>query len=79
MARRYAGILALIAFLTVLVRAAATGQSVLAAVKLACASLFAFALIGAAAGWIASRLVDEAVHSRLGDRLEKARQDKAAG
>jgi hypothetical protein len=73
MARQYAGILALIAFLTVLARAAITGQSPLAAVKLACACLFAFALIGAVAGWVGGRLVEEAVEARFNAEVAQQR------
>lgn len=76
MVRQYAGILGLIAFLTVLSRAVIASQSPLAAAPLACGCLFAFALIGAAAGWVANRLVEESVEARF--NAEVAEQRPAA-
>lgn len=76
MARQYAGILALIAFLTVLARAAISGQSPIVAIPLACGSLFAFALVGAIVGWAAGMTVQESVETRF--NAEVASQDRDA-
>jgi hypothetical protein len=78
MVRQYAGILALIAFLTVLARAAIAGQSPVAAVQWACGCLFAFAFVGALAGWIAQRLVDEVVENRFNAEVAAERPKNPA-
>ena len=77
MARQYAGILGLLAFLTVLARAAVWGGDLTAAMQTALLALMAFAVLGGAIGGLAKFIVDDAARSRLKRELE-TRQEQAA-
>lgn len=65
MARSYAGILGLLAFLTCLARGLIQGSGPIALLAMACLLLFVFAATGCVIGWIAQRTVEEAVRGRV--------------
>lgn len=66
MARLYAGLLGLLAFLTTLVRGMLHGGEPQAVLWSAWCHLLAFALLGALAGWTARWIVEDAMFSRYG-------------
>jgi hypothetical protein len=63
-ARLYAGILGLLAFLTTLVRGILHGGEPEAVLWSAWCNLLTFALVGCLIGWIARWIVEDAVYSR---------------
>ena len=65
MARHYAGVLGLVAFVTVVVRGIAGGDGVQGTVQTAVISMIAFAVIGAIAGAIAEGIVRDAIQAKL--------------
>ena len=69
MGRVYAGVLGLIAFLTVLIRGAMAG-SFESTLCTAVAYLFAFAAVGAVVGRLAGWVVDESVRMRFSAELQ---------
>jgi len=64
-ARIYAGILGLVAFLTCLAHGLLHGSAVASLLGTACACLAAFAALGGVLGWLAMRTVEESVYRRL--------------
>ena len=70
MARQYAGILGLLALLVSLLRGILGGGGG-ATLWTAWLSFLAFTLLGAAIGWLAERIVREAVSSRILSELEE--------
>ena len=74
MARTYAGMLGLVALVTVLVRALGHGTAVDTALLQAWIGLVLFTPIGFLLGWIADRTVQEAVRGRMATEL--AAQEK---
>jgi hypothetical protein len=64
-ARQYAGILGLLAFVTVVVRGIAGGSGPQATMMTAILSMFAFAAIGCIAGTIAEGVVRDAIQAKM--------------
>jgi hypothetical protein len=64
-ARIYAGVLGLLAFLTCLARGLAHGAGAESALWLACGSMLVFAAIGLAVGACAGWIVEDSVRQRL--------------
>ncbi len=79
MARTYAGILALLAFLTALLQGLFHAGDVKATIETAWCSLWIFAGIGYVLGQIAERTVGESVGARIAARVaaEQAAQKNA--
>lgn len=80
MARIYAGILGPLALLTSLAHGALHRRSQDAILETAWVSLVVFAVLGLGIGWIAQRVVDEEVRSRIAaesDAQEPASPGKA--
>lgn len=65
MARIYAGILGLVAFLTCLARGALHAWAAEKALLVAWTSLLVFAGLGSLIGWIAERIIEEDAHGRI--------------
>lgn len=76
MGRTYAGVLGLVAFVTVLARSLIDGSSAAGTVHLATICLFAFAGIGYVAGQIADMVVRDAVRARFEEDM-RSRQRPA--
>lgn len=76
MARIYAGILGPLAFLTNVLRGAASGAAADHVLWSAWTSLWLFAALGCVAGWIAERTVDESVRQRVSGLLADEQGDK---
>jgi hypothetical protein len=64
-ARQYAGILGLVAFVTVVVRGIAGGDGAHGTILTAVLSMFAFAAIGSIAGTIAEGIVRDAITAKM--------------
>ena len=71
MARQYAGILGLLALVVSLLRGILAGGASEQALWTAWLGLLAFAALGAAIGWLAERIVREAVSGRILSELEE--------
>ena len=71
MANLYAGILGLIAFLTVLIRAAIAGGGFEGTIQAGCVALAVFATLGFLAGKAATFVVDESVRLQLRDEWKE--------
>ena len=65
MGRTYAGILALVAFMTVLVRGMTGGGEVAPTIKIACLCLVAFGMTGYILGHLAQWIVEDSVRAKL--------------
>ena len=76
MARIYAGILGILAFLTSLARGAIHGGSAESSLWLAWCCLWVFAAVGYVLAWIAERTVEESVIAQVAAEL--AAQEAAA-
>ncbi len=68
MARMYAGILGPLAFVTCLARGVVHAWPADKALLVAWASLLAFALVGAAVGWIGERILEDELRARMDAR-----------
>jgi hypothetical protein len=73
-ARIYAGILGSLAFLTSLGRGIAHGSQTESVLITAWCSLLVFAPLGYVIGWVAERIVQDSVRSRISDELDARRQ-----
>lgn len=73
MARMYAGILGPLAFVTCLARGVVHAWPADKALLVAWASLLAFALVGAAVGWIGEWILEDEVRARMAARSEAAK------
>ncbi|MGO9112232.1 MAG: hypothetical protein ACLP9L_23640 [Thermoguttaceae bacterium] len=72
MARKYAGILGLLALMVSLMRGIFAGDASEATLWTAWLSLLTFTILGAVIGWLAERIVRESVSSQiLSDLQEK--------
>ena len=69
MARLYAGVLGLLAFLTSIIRGMAHGCGAESALWTACLGMALFAMVGAVIGGLARWIVEDAVNSRLAAEL----------
>ena len=69
MGRQYAGILACIAFFSVIVRGLLNRSAVDQTMLLAVLSLIAFGAVGYVVGWLADRTVTDAVFSKIDAEL----------
>lgn len=78
MSRSYAGILGLIAYLTVLFRSVIHGAGVEGTIKVACMSLIVFAILGFIAGWIAENTVVESVRAEIKARLAELKAKESS-
>lgn len=76
MSRSYAGILGLIAYVTVLFRSVIQGGGVEGTVKVACLSLVIFGVLGFIAGWIAENTVTESVQAEIKAKLAELKATK---
>jgi hypothetical protein len=76
-ARIYAGILGILAFLTSLVHGYVHAQKAETILLSAWASLVAFAVIGSAAGWTARRVVEDVVRERIVSPVPEAPKSNA--
>lgn len=65
MARTYAGILGLLAFLTCVARGLIQGGGPVGVLGTACLTMAAFAVVGSLVGWIAQQTVEESVRGRV--------------
>jgi hypothetical protein len=65
MGRRYAAVLGLLSFTAMLVRGIAGGGAWESTLGQAIAVLLAFTILGGIAGWLAERIIDDAIRSRL--------------
>ncbi len=70
MARQYAGILGLLALMVSLLRGLLAGGGSEATLWTAWLSLLAFTVLGGVIGWLAERIVREAVSSRILSELQ---------
>lgn len=68
MHRKYAGMLGLLAFATVIVRGWLSGHTPQSILLWAWWSLLVFTALGWIIGWLAARTVDEAVHAYVLDQ-----------
>ena len=71
MARQYAGILGLLALMVSLMRGILAGGASEATLWTAWLALLAFTVLGAVIGWLAERIVREAVSSRILSELQE--------
>ncbi|MFI4873893.1 MAG: hypothetical protein ACIALR_01050 [Blastopirellula sp. JB062] len=71
MARNYAGVLGLTAFVTVLVRGFLDYGGVESTLQIACVAMALFAATGWFIGGAAERIVDESVRERVNQELDK--------
>ena len=69
MARIYCGILGLLSFLTTLIRGWIHGGDSESILRSAWLSLLLFSVIGLVIGWIAGKIVEESVNTRLAAEL----------
>ncbi len=69
MSRRYAAVLGLLAFATILARGIGAGGAWESVLSQAIAALVVFAIIGGIVGWLAERMIDDAIRSRLSAEL----------
>ncbi len=76
MARIYAGILGILAFLTILARGALHGDSAESSLLLAWCCLWVFAAVGYVLGWMAEATVEQAVIAQVEAELA-AQEEKA--
>ena len=77
MAHTYAGILGPLAFVTSLAHGLMHGGGGVSILLAAWCCLLLFALAGCVIGWVAERIVEDSVHSRISAELA-ARQDAKA-
>ena len=77
MSQVYGGILALIAFLAIVVRGLAAGTPASTTLLAASISLPVFFLIGCIIGWIADRTIDESIRSRIETMVAADRETAA--
>lgn len=75
MARNYAGVLGLIAFLTVMVRGFLDFGGIESTLQIACVALALFAATGWFIGGAAERIVDESVRERVNQELDKLQRE----
>ncbi len=78
MARQYAAILGLLALLVSLLRGLLAGGAGEATLWTAWLSLLAFTAIGAAIGWLAERIVRDAVSSQILSELQEQKPKSPA-
>lgn len=78
MAKRYAGVLALIAFAAVCLNGVVTGQTFARVVGHALAALGAFGLLGCFVGALARRAVEESVKAELAEREQASSEPPSA-
>ena len=78
MARTYAGILGPLALLTSLVHGMMHGGSTLSVVWTAWCATLVLSAVGYVLGWIAERLVEDAVQGRIAAELAVRRETKAS-
>jgi hypothetical protein len=76
MGRRYAGILGLLAFATVLCHDAMHGGGAETTLLAACGALFVFAAVGAIVGSLAAWIVADAVRSKLVRQLAESASEQ---
>jgi hypothetical protein len=69
MGRRYAAVLGLLAFATMLARGIADGGAWNAVLGPAIAALVVFATLGGTAGWLAEQMIDDDIRRRLSAEL----------
>ena len=77
MARQYAGILGLLALMVSLMRGIVAGGGSEATLWTAWLGLLAFTVLGAVIGWLAERIVREAVSSRILAELRRRRSPRS--
>ena len=77
MARTYAGILGLLAFLTALAHGLMHGGGGVSVLWTAWCSLLLFALLGCVIGWVAERIVEDSVHGQVAAELTARQSAKA--
>ncbi|MCC9605977.1 hypothetical protein LOC68_20200 [Blastopirellula sp. JC732] len=75
MARNYAGVLGLIAFVTVLVRSFLDMGGIESTLQVACVAMALFAATGWFIGGAAERIVDESVRERVNQELDKLQRE----
>jgi hypothetical protein len=75
-ARIYGGILGLAAFLTTLARGGVHGNDPETTLRTAWLSLIAFTGIGLVLGWLGGWMIEDAIQSRLLDRMEEQTRNK---
>jgi hypothetical protein len=75
-ARIFGGILGLTAFLMTLARGGVHGNDPETTIRIAWLSLLAFTGIGLVLGWLGGWLIEDAIHSRLLDRMEEQSRGK---
>lgn len=73
MARNYAGVLGLVAFLTVLVRAVGQQSGAASAFPVAAAALFVFAGLGYVLGVIAQQAITSDLKARFAEEMARLR------
>lgn len=78
MARNYAGVLGLIAFITVMVRGYLDFGGIESTLQIACVALALFAATGWFIGGAAERIVDESVRERVNQELDKLQSELQA-
>ena len=78
MARTYAGILGLLAFLTALAHGLMHGGGGVSALWTAWCSLLLFALLGCVIGWVAQRIVEDLVYDQMSAELAARQPTKAS-
>ena len=71
LAKRFAGILALVAFVTACVRGLLAGSDFDATVRQACMNLWVFAALGLVFGALAQRAVEESIRSKRDPKREE--------
>lgn len=69
MGRRYAAVLGLLSYAVMLVRGIAAGGAWESTVGQAIVCLVIFACLGGVIGWLAERIIDDAIRSRLSAEL----------
>lgn len=79
MARIYAGIFGLVAFLTMLARGVIREADPESTVFAAWCALVVFAMVGYVLGWIAGRIVDESVAAKLAAEVKASQQAESSG
>jgi hypothetical protein len=78
-AQAYAGILGPLAFLTCLARGLTHGGGTLSTLLTAWCCLLAFSVVGCVVGWLAERIVEDSVRSRIVAELAAEEDAAAAG